>query len=254
MSANESSSPSVTSGVLRMRQGEHLSWSSALARFWRLGVITALCCVLLERSAWSATFPVTSTADSGAGSLRDAISQANATPGDDILGITATGVINLASALPDLSSNMTLQGPGAANLTVRRNTGGTYRIFMVSNGATVVISGLTISNGSGTHGGGIYTQLGCSLTVSDSTISGNSTTTFGGGISPTVLLSLITARSPETLRPLVPLFIQRMAPRSRTLRSPGTVFQLFMGTTVLSQLIVAHLAIIPGATLPARWC
>ena len=93
-------------------------------------------------------FPVTTLADSGLGSLRQAILDANGTPGDDTITVEASGTIQLAGALPGLSSNIDLQGPGADQLTVRRDTGGTYRIFTVARGATVTLSGLTITNGS----------------------------------------------------------------------------------------------------------
>jgi hypothetical protein len=54
-----------------------------------------------------------------------------------------TGTINLAGVLPNLNTNLTINGPGANLLTVRRNTGGDYRIFLITGGATVTISGLT---------------------------------------------------------------------------------------------------------------
>src|SRR5262249_46329461 len=73
----------------------------------------------LEDRTLPSVFSVTTLADSGAGSLRQAILDANATPGDDTITFAVTGTINLASALPNLSSNIDLQGPGARDLTVR---------------------------------------------------------------------------------------------------------------------------------------
>src|SRR5262245_42755487 len=109
---------------------------------------------VLEDRTLPSIFTVTRLADDAlAGSLRWAITPANQTPGDDTIDFQPglTGTINLTSALPNLSSNIDMQGPGAASLTVRRNSGGSYRIFTVAGGATVLISGLTISNG--TDGG-----------------------------------------------------------------------------------------------------
>lgn len=62
--------------------------------------------------------------------------------------------INLAAALPDLSTHDML-GPGAAKLIVRRNTTGTYRIFnvTVSTPGIVNMSGLTMTNGNVGAGG-----------------------------------------------------------------------------------------------------
>lgn len=66
---------------------------------------------------WSvnaATFPVTTTANTGAGSLRQAILDANANPGPDLItfAIAGTGVqiINLSSALPIVTGPVTIDG------------------------------------------------------------------------------------------------------------------------------------------------
>ncbi len=145
----------------------------------------------LEDRVVPATFTVNTLADtvdvnSAVTSLRDAITAANSQAGDDIINFSVTGTINLTGALPDLSSNIQIQGPGAASLTVRRDTGGDYRIFTVVGGPTVVLDGLTISNGfaPGDYGGGIDNQEG-TLTVSDCTLAGNSATPatyeVGGG-------------------------------------------------------------------------
>ncbi|MDQ6760390.1 MAG: CSLREA domain-containing protein [Acidobacteriota bacterium] len=144
--------------------------------------------------------------------LREAINAANSRVGDDVIAFApgVTGTIQLASALPNLTSNIALQGPGANVLTVRRNSAASYRIFTINAGAIVTISGLTIANGntfqsgggilnsgtlglngvaiSGNHGGnggGIYNSFG-TLTLNQSTISGNSVSSSfafsGGGI------------------------------------------------------------------------
>src|SRR5262245_584108 len=112
------------------------------------------------------TLTVTNLFDSGSGSLRQAIIEANTASGDDTIAFSVTGAINLTSALPGLNTNIDIQGPGANLLTVRRDTGDSYRIFTVATGATVGISGLTVSNGqdSGISNAG-------TLTLSDATIS-----------------------------------------------------------------------------------
>jgi hypothetical protein len=140
------------------------------------------------------TFTVTSLNDSGMGSLRQAILDANSNPGDDTINITVTGTIPLDSALPDLSTNMTINGPGARLLTVSRNTTDRIRIFTITSGATVNISGLRVSEGytaDGTDnppavsGGGIYNSG--TLTLTGVNVANNHTGTgfddngFGGG-------------------------------------------------------------------------
>src|SRR5262245_45219806 len=136
---------------------------------------------LLEDRNLLSTFRVDHLADdlvgSGLnGSLRYAITNA---VDNDTITFGVTGTINLAGALPDLAHSVSLQGPGANNLTVRRDTGGNYRIFTVASSATVVLSGLTITNGNGfvNSGGGIANSG--TLTLNNATVSGNSA--FAGG-------------------------------------------------------------------------
>jgi hypothetical protein len=95
----------------------------------------------------------------------------------DIIDFSVTGTINLAAVLPTLTRNVSIDGPGADLVTVRRDSGGDYTIFNVVPGVTAEISGLTISNGS--YGGII--NFG-KLTISISNISDNTTSNSGGGI------------------------------------------------------------------------
>jgi hypothetical protein len=56
------------------------------------------------------TITVTNTSDSGAGSLRAAITQANSDNAGDTINVSVTGTITLASPLPAITANMTIQG------------------------------------------------------------------------------------------------------------------------------------------------
>ncbi len=120
--------------------------------------------------------------------LREAINAANAFSGDKVInfGAGVTGTIQLSAALPELRTRISVEGPGADLLTVRRNSGGDYRIFTVTNstanGPVVSLSGLTIANGYGIdgNGGGIFNDRG-TLTVSHCAIVGNRAF-YGGGI------------------------------------------------------------------------
>ncbi len=84
--------------------------------------ILATCLVLsLASSVRAATFTVTNSSDSGAGSLRQAILDANANFGDDVIAfnIPGTGVhtITLASPLPAIAHPVTIDGysqPGSS--------------------------------------------------------------------------------------------------------------------------------------------
>jgi hypothetical protein len=143
--------------------------------------------VLEDRTAPSA-YHVTSLLDTGAGSglagdLRYCLTQANANPGPDTIAFDVTGTIALQSALPALSDDVDVQGPGAASLTV--SGGGSYRVFAVSAGVTAGLSGLTVADGrvgsGGPSGAGILNQG--TLAVSDCALTGNRASRSGGGAS-----------------------------------------------------------------------
>jgi hypothetical protein len=126
---------------------------------------------------------VNSNADSGAGTLRSII--LSACGGSTItFANTVRGAITLASGGELLvDKNLAITGPGANLLAVQRSTvSGTanFRIFDISKANTrVSISGLTIANGVGQLGGGIYNTG--TLAISNATIRAN-TAINGGGI------------------------------------------------------------------------
>jgi hypothetical protein len=131
---------------------------------------------ILEDRTLLSTYTVNSLTDTGAGSglagdLRYCIT--HATSGSDTITSEQglTGTINLTGALPDLTHSISIDGPGPDQLTVRRDTGGNYRIFTVDSGTMVSIAGLTIANGLSDFGGGIL-NAGC-LTLANANVSGN---------------------------------------------------------------------------------
>ncbi len=128
------------------------------------------------------TFKVTNLNDSGSGSLRQAMLDANSAGGANTINFNPSlyGTINLASALPNISSSMTINGPGANRVVVRRNSGGNYRIFTLQSPYTATISGLNITNGNTTTGGGI--QNGGNLTLKEVLVYANLAATDGGGV------------------------------------------------------------------------
>jgi hypothetical protein len=152
------------------------------------------------------SYPVTDPGDSGPNTLRQAIIDANASVGvpDTItFALPPASTITLTTgALPSIADNLTIQGPGASELTVSGNA--TSRIFFVNSSVTVSISGLTISSGhtadtggSGSGGGGIRNSG--TLTLSGVTVTGNQATAtdsggqavaLGGGISNAGTLTL----------------------------------------------------------------
>ncbi|KQP44266.1 DUF4347 domain-containing protein [Pseudorhodoferax sp. Leaf274] len=96
-----------------------------------------------------ATYTVTSTADSGAGSLRQAILDANNTPGADTIGfaIAGTGVhtIALASALPAITRPVVIDGT-TDTASFAANGG---RPAIVLDGGDGNYTGLVLAAGSG---------------------------------------------------------------------------------------------------------
>jgi hypothetical protein len=138
-------------------------------------------------SAKAATFTVVTINDSGAGTLRQAITDANAAPGDDTIAfnLPRPSQITLASALPPISGNLRILNEARdANdlITVARPGGSEYRIFNITPGSNVEMAGLVIFGGrvAGDFGGGILNDK-ASLTLRQSVLIGN-TAGAGGAI------------------------------------------------------------------------
>ncbi|MBL8056716.1 MAG: DUF11 domain-containing protein [Anaerolineales bacterium] len=130
----------------------------------------------------SLTPVVTTTADSGPGSLRQLV--ADLCPGGTItFGLTTPATITLTSGQLTLGKNLTVSGPGANLLTLRGN--GSTRLVNVPAGVRVQIAGLTLRQGtlSGTTcpascGGGVLNAG--SLTLAGVTLADNAAFEGGG--------------------------------------------------------------------------
>ena len=166
-------------------------------------------------------YTVTNGGDSGAGSLRDAIAQANATSVDDT--ITLNPLVS-----PTLSTGQLILTAGGGTTTITAvspgnsqiNANSTSRILRIEAGASAVINGIAFVNGSASgttsdngygagllnygsltmtgcavnsciasqRGGGIYSGTGSTLSMTNCTVynahaydSGSSNASFGGG-------------------------------------------------------------------------
>jgi len=131
------------------------------------------------------TFEVTTSSNTGPGSLRQAI--IDALPGDNIT-FGLTGKITLTSGQLDITKNLNIIGPGPSRLELNGNFNS--RVFSVFNGVNFNISGLTIRNGrapdggpggGGFDGGGIYNAG--TLTLSNCVVTSNWAGDGGDGVS-----------------------------------------------------------------------
>ena len=145
----------------------------------------------LENRNLLSTFPVTSLADSGGGSLREGIISGDSTI---VFAPGLHGTIKLTSGDMQITKSVTIDGPGANTLSISGND--SSRIFDISGSANVAISGLAITDGLATSGGGILVEGTAALRISNCTFTGNEALGnaagggFGGGIedsSPGVL-------------------------------------------------------------------
>src|SRR6266581_1742723 len=163
---------------------------AAIRKLLRTGMsalLPALIAVLnlIPADCEAATTTVTNTADSGAGTLRAAL--ASVANGDTIDASGVTGTILLTSDELLVTNSVTILGPGPANLAVNGNAAS--RVFHIALSNTVTIAGLAITNGVGslvifpsssvTVGGGIYNDHAM-LMVSNCTISGSSASRGSG--------------------------------------------------------------------------
>ena len=141
---------------------------------------------------------VSNAHDSGSGSLRQAMTDAQA--GDMITFASpffdSPQTITLDTPLPDINVNLAIQGPGADLLTVRRaeNAGAFGILFAGPLASSVTISGMTLSNGKVQYSGaGILSYA--MLTLNDLHITGNHAGRDAGGVflraSTTILDSTI---------------------------------------------------------------
>jgi hypothetical protein len=157
-----------------------MSWMTVFKALLGLWFVRWLCL-----TASAATITVTSTADTGSGTLRSAIAAAG--NGDVInFSLTYPATILLSSGELQVTNNVTISGPGAANLTISGNNGS--RVFHVGTSNTAAISGLTIADGvvsAGGVGAGVYAD-NTSLTLMNCAIRNNhatgGSTAHGAGI------------------------------------------------------------------------
>jgi hypothetical protein len=93
----------------------------------------------------AATFVVTNNADSGPGSLRQAILDANAGGGGKIDLTGVSGTITVTTNLPAISTSVSIVGPGTNALTVSGSN--TWVLFTFQPGTINTMANLAVANG-----------------------------------------------------------------------------------------------------------
>ncbi|MEH2147716.1 DUF4347 domain-containing protein [Nostoc sp.] len=167
--------------------------SAALGGNWELEVRTtdmevSLAFAETTRKAYAgvlATFTVNDTQDADDGdanngitTLREAINLANAIAFGGIFSDTTPDIITLTSGQLTITDDVTILGTGASKLTVSGNNAS--RVFEISGfGRDVSIDGLKIANG---NDSGILADTNTFLSLSNSNVSDNTSTSSGGGI------------------------------------------------------------------------
>lgn len=133
----------------------------------------------ISSSQAQTTWGVVDNGDSGTGTLRWAV--ASASNGDIIeFNLPPASVITLTSGEIAINVNLSINGPGAGNLTVSGND--SSRVFNISHGANVTINHITIANGRVTNnqGGGI--RNAGQLTITDCVMRDNIVAGSSGSI------------------------------------------------------------------------
>lgn len=169
----------------------------------------------LEDRALLATFTVGNLSDLGPDSLRQAIADANSTAGADVIDLTGvTGTITLTTGIVGISESVTINGPGADQLTISggNNSGifamggtgqNTYSINAVAiadgnagalgvGGAinfgdsddTLIVDAVEFRDNVSNDGGAIH-MTGGTATITNSAFIANNTTFVGSALSTT---------------------------------------------------------------------
>jgi CSLREA domain-containing protein len=162
-----------------------------------VGVTLALVCALVPAAGVrAATFAVDTLEDradavaadgvcadsAGLCTLRAAITEANASPANDAILFAVRGTIVLGSMLPVVANAATagtLEIDGGGQVTLSGN--GRVPILAVASGGNLWLRNIRLERGSAYVGGAIYSYEG-TLTIENSTFSGNSAWRGGGAI------------------------------------------------------------------------
>jgi hypothetical protein len=148
----------------------------------------------LEDRTLPTTYTVLNLADGGAGSLRDAVAQANAHPGADTIQFAprlhgTIALSNTAASGPlNITDDLTLQGPGGNVLMVSGSD--VTQTITVQGGVRFSLSGLTLTHGNdaaavqngSASGGAIFADNGSTLAIQAVRFADNQSMGSGGAL------------------------------------------------------------------------
>jgi hypothetical protein len=164
---------------------EKTSSLASMLRWTSMSVFLGSVLMGMTRRAYAANFYVTNTNDTGAGSLRQAVIDANNRPGaDDIYFDTAGafyygGRITLSSEIV-ITGDVTIHGTGSQYIYIRG--GNSTRLFKQYNAnGTSVIEGVTLQDGYANSAGGAVLNASGTLELRSSVVT-SSSSPKGGGI------------------------------------------------------------------------
>lgn len=129
------------------------------------------------------------TVDGSVCTLEEAITSANndnaagngCVDGSGADTITLQADVTLTTQLPTISSAITIEGGG--HFISGNNSLVVGRVLLIASGISVTLNATTVKNGNGGNGGGIYNNG--TLTLTNSTVSGNTAIEGGGGFTTT---------------------------------------------------------------------
>ncbi len=172
-----------------------------------VAVLAGMVVPALPAAAVPTTYTVTKVADTADGtcnadcSLREAITAANANPGQDtivlpagdyVLSIVSTAEDGNVDGDLDVADDLVIRGAGDDVTTIDADgnfdglADGDHRVFEVLDRVSLGLVGVTVTGGDayndGNIGGGILVGESGALTLSDVTVTGNRSTSNGGGI------------------------------------------------------------------------
>lgn len=127
------------------------------ASHFKNGLLVLAFSLLTASMSWANTYTVSNTDDDGAGSLRQALSDANANPGVDEIHFSVAGTLVLLSNLPNITDPLTIDGttaPGYVAGTPSFVIETSFDGFFALEPITLTIKGLALQQSGGLAGNG----------------------------------------------------------------------------------------------------